>query len=235
MEEQRVAVKERELEASKKKTADAELYERQRKAEAELYERQKKAEADKAEAELAAQANRAKADAELYAKQKEADGVKALAEAEADKEREVGLAKAQALEKEAEAMERLGHAALGKMMIEKLPDIAHELAAPMGNIDSVKIFGGGNDSGLGTYMDSMPVAFAKLFETMSESTGIDMRDLVSGDGLRAKTERNVHVDGIETPKAADTVVKLVEGSTGKSGKTGRRDFEQEPLFDELED
>ena len=206
LEEKRVAVEQKRLEAEVNKKADADLYKAQRDAEAELYKRQKEAEAQKMTAELEAQAAKVRAEAERFAREQEAAGIEALGRAEAAKEQAIGEAKAAALEKEAEAMEKLGQAALGKMMIENMPAIAHEFAAPMGNIGNVSIIGGGSgDSGMGSYMDAMPLAMGKFFQAMKEATGVDMADLMAGDSKSARVERNVHVDAASAGVIVDAL------------------------------
>ena len=216
LEEKRVAVEQKRLEAEVNKKADADLYRAQRDAEAALYKRQKEAEAEKVTAELEAQAKKAtaeleaeaakvRAEAERYAREQEAAGIEALGRAEAAKEQAIGEAKAAALEKEAVAMEKLGQAALGKLMIENMPAIAHEFAAPMGNIGNVSIIGGGGDSGMGSYMDAMPLAMGKFFQAMKETTGLDMADLMAGDSKSAQIERNIHIDAESARAVADAL------------------------------
>ena len=218
--EREIALQERKLDASIKKQADADRYKKEQEAEANRFAREKQAEAarieeqNKAEAELIkaqkdAEAQKARAEAAKFAKLQEAEGIKAVGIAEAAKVKAVGEAKAAALEKEAEAMEKLGQAALGKLMIENMPAIAHEFAAPMSNIGNVSIIGGGNDSGIGTYMDSMPLAMGKFFQAMKETTGLDMADLMAGESKSAQVERNVHIDGLsdEVAKGIDKAVR----------------------------
>lgn len=225
LEEKRVAVEQKRLEAEVNKKADAELYKAQRDAEAELYKRQKNAEAEKVAreleaeakkvtAELEAEAAKVAAEAARFAKEQEAEGIRALGEAEAAREKAIGEAKAAALEKEAEAMEKLGQAALAKTMIEAMPAIAHEFAAPMSNIGNVSIIGGGSDSGMGTYMDAMPVAMGKFFQAMKETTGIDMADIMSGDAKSAQVERHICIDSKSGQDSfVDAIAKRVVSKT----------------------
>ena len=67
LKQKEVEVTERTLEATVKKKAEAELYQRQKQAEAELYQRQKQAEAELAEATRQAEAQRHQAEAERFA------------------------------------------------------------------------------------------------------------------------------------------------------------------------
>ncbi len=222
LEEKRVAVEQKRLEAEVNKKADADLYKAERDAEAALYKRQKDAEAEKVTAELEAQAKKVaaeleaqaqkvRAEAERYAKEQEAAGIEALGRAEAAKQLAIGEAKAAALEKEAEAMAKLGQAALGKLMIENMPAIAHEFAAPMSSIDNVTIIGGGSDSGMGSYMDSMPLVMGKFFQAMKETTGLDMVDLMAGESRSAQVERNVHIDNASRLAVAQAIADEVSG------------------------
>ena len=231
-----VSIQERKLEAEKKKTADADRYAAEQQAEAELYRRTKEAEAAKveqernAEAELIraerdaeaklvqaqkdAEAKKAQAEADKFQKLQEAEGIAAVGEAEAKAIEAKGRAKAEAMALEAEAMNKMQEAAQLKMMFDVLPDIAQAVAAPLANIDNVSIIGGGSGSeagGVGTYIDAVPIAMGRVFKVMEETTGLDMADLLSGTGKRAKTERNVHLD----VTSSDGSGKLAEILTSK--------------------
>ena len=81
-----------------------------------------------------------------------------------------GEAEALAMDKKAEALKKYGKAAMAQMAIEILPQVAAEVAKPLGTIDKVTIFGGGNGSGMTTISDNVPLVMAKTFQTIKEAT-----------------------------------------------------------------
>lgn len=215
--EKEVAIQERKLEAEVNKKADSQRYAAEQAAEADLYSRTKKAEADKieaereaeaqlvkaqkdAEAELVkaqkeAEAKKAKAEADKFQKLQEAEGIEAVGRAQAAAIQAQGEAEAEATLKKAEAMKEYGQAAMTEMVVNRLPEIAQAIAAPLANIDNVSIIGGGNgDSGIGTYADSVPLTMSRIFQVMKETTGLDMVDIMSANSKSAQTEYNVHLD-----------------------------------------
>lgn len=209
-----VEIKEQALEAEIKKKAeadkfavqqkaDAELYERQRKAEAEKFEREKeaevmkiRAEAEKFEKEQVAEARKIQAEADMYAKIKEAEGIQKVGEAEAKAIEAKGIAEAEALEKKAEAMKKYGQAAMLEMIVNKLPEMAKAISEPLAAIDKVTIIdGGGKGSGVSNMVDYVPVGLAKTMETVKETTGLDILEVMKADTYDAKVNRHIELSG----------------------------------------
>ena len=202
-EERNVLLKQREaetmeksLDAEVKKKAEADKFARQQKAEAELFERQKEAEARKFEVEKAAEAQRSKAEADRYSKEQEAEGIRRVGEAEAEAIRAKGIAEAEAMEKRAEAYQKYNNAAMAEMLIKVLPDIAGKIAEPLTQIDKITIIGG-DGSGVESVSGNVPAVMAKLFESMKETVGIDLSEIVRAGTYDAKVNRNVHITGVE--------------------------------------
>lgn len=178
-------VAERELEATVKKKADADLYQRKQEAEAQKFETQRAAEAAK------------------YAKEQEAEGILRVGRAEAEAIRMKGLAEAEAMEKKAEAYQKYNGAAMGEMLIKILPEIAAKVAEPLTAIDKITIIGGGeNTSGVSSVAGNVPLVMGKVFESVKEATGLDLRDLVKAEGYDAKVNRNVSINGAIPVEAA---------------------------------
>ena len=209
LKQKEVAVKEQALEAEIKKQAEADRYAVQQKADAQLYQRQKDAEAKQFEAQRQAEAMKAQADAdrfarkaqaeaERFAKEQEAAGIKAVGDAEASAIAAKGLAEAEAMEKKAEAYSKYNKAAMAEMMIKVLPEIAGKIAEPLTQIDKITIIGGdGGSTGVDQIAGNVPTVMAKLFESMKETTGIDLAEIVKADSYDAKVNRNVNVTGLE--------------------------------------
>lgn len=213
LKQKEVAVTEQSLEAEVKKKAEANKYAAQQQAEAQLYQRQKEAEARQFEAQRQAEAQKAEAEAMRYAKEQEAAGIRAVGEAEASAIQAKGIAEAEAMEKKAEAYAKYNKAAVAEMMIKVLPDIAAKVAEPLGQIDKITIIGGGDgENGVGKVAGNVPVVMAKIFESMKETTGIDLSEIINADSYDAKVNRNVNVTGL------DGVNLVVNADTHKTGE-----------------
>ena len=184
---------EKSLDAQVKKKAEADKFARQQKAEAELFERQKEAEARKFETEKAAEAQRAKAEADLFSREQEAKGIQMVGEAEAESIRAKGIAEAEAMEKRAEAYQKYNNAAMAEMLIKVLPDIAGKIAEPLTQIDKITIIGGGDGSGVDSVAGNVPAVMAKLFESMKETVGIDLAEVIKAGTYDAKVNRNITI------------------------------------------
>ena len=192
-------VKEQALDAEVKKKAEAEKFAKQQAADAALYERQRNAEAEKFELEKAAEARKVQAEADLFAKQQEAEGIRKVGEAEAAAIAAKGLAEAEALEKKAEAMKKYGQAAMMEMIVKALPEMAAEIAKPLSTIDKVTIIdsGNGGDTGVGSMGSYVPSVLAQTIESVKETTGIDIREIMKANTYDAKVNKNITVSGLD--------------------------------------
>ena len=214
--QKQVEVKQQELDAEIKKVADAKKYaaeqeaaadliRRQRKAEAEKYEqeqaalaRMKKAEADKYEQEQEAEAKKAQAEAKFVEMAKEAEGIAAKGKAEAQAIEAKGLAEAEAMEKKAEAMKKYGQAAMVEMIVKALPEMAQAVAKPLESIDKVTIIDSGNgEGGVGSMGSYVPQVLAKTIESVKETTGLDITEIMKANTYDAKVTRNVNITGLD--------------------------------------
>lgn len=190
-------VMEKALDAEIRKKAEADKYARQQKAEAELYERQKNAEAKRFEVIQEAEAQKSKADAERFTREQEAQGIRMVGEAEAEAIKAKGLAEAEAMEKKALAYQKYNNAAVAEMIIKVLPEVAGKIAEPLTQIDKITIIGGGDSSGsLDAVSGNVPSVMAKLFESMKETTGIDLGEIVKASTYDAKVNRNINITGV---------------------------------------
>lgn len=194
LKEREVIVRERQLEAEIKKTADAKkyaeqqaadaaLYKTQKAADAELFERQKKAEAERFEAEQQAAAREALAQAIRAQGEAEAAAAQAKGEAEAAAIQAKALAEAEGLLKKAEAMEKYGAAATMDLQLTALkeyfgtlPAIAKAVGEGYNGVDKIIMLG--NDSGqlAGNIMNTT----TQISEGLSQSLGIDLKTLLAG-------------------------------------------------------
>ena len=178
-----VEVREQELTATIEKEADANRYASEQEAEADLIRTRKEAEAKR------------------YLAQMEAEAIEAKGKAEAQAIREKGLAEAEAMEKKAEAYQKYNGAAMAEMMIRIMPELAAEIAKPISAIDKVTIYeGGSGESGVAQVSGNMPVIMKQVFDTMSEATGVDLREIMKANTYDAKVNKNINVTGLENNK-----------------------------------
>lgn len=193
VQKQRALVKEQELNATTRKEADADLYKRQKAAEAEKFEMEKEAEANLIAAKRKAEAEKIKAEATCFAAQQEAAGIKAKGLAEAESIKAKGLAKAAGLDAEAEAMKKMQEAAIINMIMERMPEIASAIAAPLANIDSITMFGEGNVANL---VKEVTTSVNQVNNGLLSGLGIDLPQLLNsvitgkaiGSGITANSK-----------------------------------------------
>lgn len=203
-------VMEQALDAEIKKKAEAQKFARQQQSDAELYERQRKAEAEKFEREKAAEALRATAEAQKYAKEQESEGIRMLGEAEAKAIEAKGIAEAEAMEKKAEAMKKYGQAAMMEMIVKALPEMARAIAEPLQTIDKVTIIDSGSgNGGVSSMGDYVPSVLAKTIETVKETTGLDITEIMKANTYDAQVNRNINITGLDEDKAKDAVSAAV--------------------------
>ena len=177
-------------------------------AQAELEQKKREAEAEAYMAEMKAKAVKAKADADKYAALQEAEGIKAkglaeakakqaVLEAEAEGIRAKGDAEAEAMDKKSEAFKKSEFARL-EMVLEMhktvLPEVAANVAKPMGNIKDVTIYGqtGGEVAGMS---QNVPVVMQRTFDIVKETTGVDLADVMKAETIDAKVKKEVTLNG----------------------------------------
>jgi len=194
--EQEAILRERQLEIEVKKPADAEKYRVEQEsearkrtailnaeAEAERVRLSAKASAEQVKYESEAAANRTKVTAEAEAgavtarATADSAAVELKGKAEAAAAEAVGLAEAAAMDAKANAYEKYGEAAIVQLLIEKAPEIARELAAPMGNIDKLTVI---STDGASALPKAVANNFGQLDEIIGNLTGKKLTDLVSG-------------------------------------------------------
>ncbi|MEZ4328446.1 MAG: SPFH domain-containing protein [Polyangiales bacterium] len=161
-----------------------------------LHAVQKPAEADRRRASLLAESSRiartadaeAEAEAILLRARAEAEALRIHGEAEADGLRCKGLAEAAGIEAQllaeargmaakADAWKQYGDAALSQLLIDKLPQIAEAVAAPLGSIDRVVVMDGGAEhgSGVARFNRSLTEVLSQVPDVVEAVTGLDAR------------------------------------------------------------
>ncbi len=167
VQEREILRREKELEATVKRLADAERYKLQTEAEANRFKFE-------TEARGQAEAQKAKGFAQ-------ADVVKATGTAEAEVVALKGSAEAQAMAKKAASWKEYNQAAVLQLILQTLPEIAQAIAQPLSKTDSITIVSTGNDgSGAGASKVTRDVAeiMAQLPPIVEGLSGLDLKKLV---------------------------------------------------------
>ncbi|WP_233121010.1 flotillin family protein [Tersicoccus sp. Bi-70] len=172
---------------SRKVSADSEAHaiEARGRAEAEidLQRRSKDAEAVRLEGQAEADSLRARGEAQ-------ASSLRANGEAEANSIRAKGEAEAETTRARAEAYQQFNDAAVLAQVLEVLPTIAGELAAPYSNIDKLSVFSTDGEAKIG---QNISVGLAQVLDMVGSTTGVDFgetlqRAAAGGREVRARAD-----------------------------------------------
>ena len=186
IQQQEILRRERELDATVRRPAEAERDQLELIAEGNRRRQRVEAEAERYKLETVAEGERsriiaeAEAEAEAIKLRGEADAsaIKARGEAEAEAIRAQGLAEAQAMDKKAEAWKEYGQAAMIQQLMESLPQVADAVAQPLAKTDSIVVIsnGGQDGSGAGASKVTQDVSstIAQLPALVQSLTGVDL-------------------------------------------------------------
>ena len=192
VQEQEVLRRERELEATVRKPAEAEQFRIRTLAEATKYQLEVEAEG--------------KAAASRNLGSGEADANKARGLAQADVIQAQGLAEALANAKKAEAWQQYTQAAILQLMLDKLPQLANAVAQPLAKTEKIVIIssGGDNNSGAGASRVTKDVAdtMAQLPAVIEALTGIRLMDLLNNLPVVKTAIDSVKIDSVENGDSA---------------------------------
>jgi len=212
----RVALTERNLETEVRKPADAARYKLEQEAEANRSAEIAAAEARKAatiaaaeakaqearlsgEAEKSRRAALAEAEAIEGERRGEAERARRVAEAVATRAEgeataaatlAVGQAQAEAMDKRAEAFAHYNEAAVLQMLIDVLPQIAREVAAPIGNIDQLTVI---SSDGAGALPRQVNDNVVQTMNMLKNSTGLDLQALI-----KHSIDKSTNGSGLDT-------------------------------------
>lgn len=179
--------KERELEATVKKQAEADKYMSVQAADAVKYKEIADAEARARSIELEGKAK--------------SEALRLQGMAEVDIIREKGKAEAEAMMKKAEAYKQYNDAAMAQMIVEKLPEIAKAVSDPLSKTEKIVIVDNGSSEGKGTgaakvtgYVSDI---MSQLPETVEALTGVNIMDFLNkatSNSKENKKENNEEAD-----------------------------------------
>lgn len=197
VQEQEVMRRERELDATVRKPAEAERYKVQTLAEARQFQLQTEA---MGEAEAIRRRGEAEADAAKAKGLAEAEVLRQKGLAEAEVIRQQGLAEAEATLKKADAWKEYTQAAVIQQLLDSLPEVAAAIAQPLSRTDRIVIVssGGDNGSGVGASKITQDVTniIAQVPATIEALTGMDLMGAISSlPGLKPNPQGDTTADG----------------------------------------
>jgi len=117
----------------------------------------------------------------------EADRIKLLGQADAQVIREKGEAEAQVLERKANAYKQYGEAATIQMIIEKLPEIAKNVAEPLQKTEKMVFVSSDGSSGSQLTGDITRI-LGQLPDVVEGITGFDLREAVNSNNNKQKKD-----------------------------------------------
>jgi flotillin len=211
--QRRAELRERELDTEVRKPADAEKYrliqqadarleERRRASEAteiearvELAKRKLNAEGDRVAAEADAAANTARGTAEAAVQEArgraEASVIRSRGEAEAESTEARGKAEAAGIAAQAEAYEKFNEAAVLSKVLEVLPAMAREVAAPLAAIKTMTVV---SNDGAGQLSRDVSTGVQQTTQLIKDTTGLDvitlLGDILKGAGSGQRASAN---------------------------------------------
>ncbi len=169
VQQQEALRKERELEATVRKPAEAEQYRIETLAKAKKFQVETEAGGDAA-------AIRQRGEAE-------ADAIRAKGIAEAEVARAKGIAEAQAMEKKAEAWRQYNQAAIIQQLIDALPQVASAIAQPLAKTDRIVVISNGDshNTGAGAAKVTADITsiIAQVPAAIEALTGVDLVSAIS--------------------------------------------------------
>jgi flotillin len=180
LQEQEIQRREKELDATIKRQADAKRYEVEALASAEKARLATIADGEKARGFAAADVVKAQGLADAASRQ-----AQGLAEAEVRKAQ--ALAAALAMEKKAEAWRKYNEAAVMQILAPILPEIARAVAEPLAKIDHITMVNtGGGEAGVARLTGEVAKVIAQVPPVVESLTGVDIGRLI--DKLRVTSD-----------------------------------------------
>jgi flotillin len=184
VQEQEIRRREKELDATIKRQADAKRYEIETLAEADRKRIETEAAAERMRLATVAEGEKARGLAS-------ADVVRAQGEAQAEAERARGLAEAQikqaqglaealAMEKKAEAWRQYNEAAVLQILAPLLPEVARAIAEPLSRVDRITLVntGGNGDAGISHVTNEVAKIIAQMPPVIQSLTGLRLEELL---------------------------------------------------------
>jgi len=175
VQEQEIIRRERELDATVRRPAEAERDRLETVAEGNRRETRVQAEAERYRLETIAEGEKARILAEAEA---EAESERLRGQGDGDAIRSRGLAEAEAMTRKADAWKQYGQAAMIQQLFETLPDVANAVAQPLAKTDRITVISGGGPesagSGASRITRDVTNTIAQIPALVESLTGIDL-------------------------------------------------------------
>lgn len=130
-------------------------------------------------AEARKQQIRAEAEAEEFRLQAEAKGkaeaLKLEGVADAERIKQKGLAEAEAMLKKAQAWEKYNQAAILENYLNILPELARSVSEPLSKVDKIVLIGGDKSAGSARITSQVAEVLAQMPEVVKSLTGVDLK------------------------------------------------------------
>jgi flotillin len=184
IQEQEISRREKELDATIKRQADAKRYEMETIAAATRKKIETEAEAERQRLSVVAEGEKARGLAAAAVVQAqgfaEAEARKAQGLAEAESKKAQGLAEALGMEKKAEAWRKYNEAAVMQILAPLLPEIARAVAEPLSRIDHITMVntGGAGGDGVSRITGEVAKVIAQVPPVVESLTGVRIGDLL---------------------------------------------------------
>jgi flotillin len=197
LQEKEIERRERELEATVRKPAEAKQYEIETLARAKRTQLETEAEGEAAAKRSVgvgeADANRARGLAD-------ADVAKALGMAEADVIKAQGISEAEAKRLKAEAWKQYGQAAIIEQLVTNLPALAAAAAEPLAKTERIVVIGGGDgtSSGASKVVGDVTNIVAQMPAVLEALTGVDLISVLNSlPALQGQAAAGALADGAD--------------------------------------
>lgn len=179
-----------------------------------VIEKAQKEKEGEAKGKLLAQKN--EAEGVLLMAKAEADRIRLLGEAKADAVRADGKAQADTLRERASAFKEYGDAALVEMIVQRMPELARELAAPLAKTDKI-VFVSSDGKAASKMTGDMVSMLAQVPDAVKHITGFDITKAI---------EKTVNSDESGKPnRSGSTSAPTTTALAGRRG--GRRGNDDE--------
>ena len=217
VQEQEIVRRERELDATVRRPAEAERDRLETVAEGQRRRIRVEAEAERFRLETIAEGEKARILAETEA---EAQSTRLRGQADADATKARGLAEAEAMTRKADAWKEYGQAAMIQQLFESLPAVATAVALPLSKTDRITVIstGGGEGDGAGASKITRDVTnvIAQLPALVESLTGVDILGTLKNlPGIVTTQEA-----GSRQPASGDGATPVGPEVIGAEGETG---------------
>jgi flotillin len=176
VQEQEIARKQKELDATVSKPADAEKYRMETIANATKFKLETEAHG---QAEATRSVGVGQAEAEKAKGLAEAAVIQAKGMSQAQVTSAIGQAEALAMSKKAEAWRAYNEAAIAQMLIEKLPELARAIAEPLSKTEKIVIISNGGDAaGASKITKDITNIIAQLPPVLEAVAGVNLKDII---------------------------------------------------------